>query len=135
MTYSKNGNKLGRPRKFQSVEELQEKIDAYFAGCDEKGEAYTISGLALVMDTNRQTLINYQELEEYASFFDTIKKAKLRVESYAENRLYSGQQVAGVIFSLKNNFGWKDKTETEITGPAGGPIAVKFEGVLDEWSK
>ena len=127
--------KVGQPRKFKSAKELQEKIDQYFVACDETKKPYTITGLALALDTNRQTLINYQSVEGFEEYVDTIKKAKLRVETYAENRLYSGQQVAGVIFSLKNNFGWKDKTETELTGPAGGPIAVKFEGVLDEWSK
>jgi hypothetical protein len=28
----------------------------------------------------------------------------------------------GVIFNLKNNYGWRDKNETEHTGPNGGPI-------------
>ena len=107
---------IGRPRKFQDNEELQKQIDAYFAECDKKEEPYTISGLALALDTNRQTLIRYEELEDEGSeylrsFSDTIKKAKQRVESYAEKSLYSNRQVAGVIFSLKNNYGWRDNQE------------------------
>ena len=41
----------------------------------------TISGLAVALDTSRQTLINYEEREE---FFDTIKRAKQFIESIVE---------------------------------------------------
>jgi hypothetical protein len=46
------------------------------------------------------------------------------VEMSLEQRL-AGQAVTGSIFSLKNNFGWKDKSETDIT--SGG------EPVKNEW--
>ena len=38
--------------------------------------------------------------------------------------LKGSHNVAGCIFDLKNNFGYKDKVETEISGPGGGPIAL-----------
>ena len=38
--------------------------------------------------------------------------------------LKGSHNVAGCIFDLKNNFGYKDKQETEISGPGGGPIAI-----------
>jgi DNA-binding XRE family transcriptional regulator len=104
----------GRPPKFESVESLQKQIDAYFADCVAKDEPYTITGLALALDTTRQTLINYEEKDEY---LDTIKKAKTMVEQYAEKRLFTGTPT-GAIFALKN-FGWKDKQETELTGKDG----------------
>jgi hypothetical protein len=104
-------NPVGHPLKFKSIEELQNKIDAFFIECDVKEEPYTITGLALALDTTRQTLINYEDRPEY---LDTIKKAKARVENYAEKRLFTGQPT-GPIFALKN-FGWKDKTETEHSG-------------------
>lgn len=108
--------KGGQPMKFQSVEELQEQIDQFFNECKESKRPYTITGLALALDTNRQTLMNYEKEPGYEWFFDTIKKAKARVENYVEERLF-GNQVAGPIFNLKNNFkNWKDKTETENTG-------------------
>ena len=37
------------------------------------------------------------------------------VEAFTEEMLITGKNTAGVIFSLKNNFGWKDKTEVEAT--------------------
>ena len=137
----------GRPLKFESVEELQSRIDAYFNDCDphmeelpvweekrnEEGKLikdeygyneivliirkrkteqkpYTITGLALALGTSRQCLVDYEDREE---FFDTIKAAKLRCEQYAEKALFSASPT-GSIFNLKNNYGWKEKTETDI---------------------
>lgn len=107
-------NPVGRPLKFQSVESLQKQIDAFFVECDAKGDPYTITGLALALDTTRQMLCEY---EDRAEFQDTIKKAKARVENYAEKRLYAGQPT-GPIFALKN-FGWSDKQELETYGKNG----------------
>ena len=60
-----------KPLKFKSVEELQEKIDNYFNAMDEQERPYTISGLALFLDTSRRTLLNYEKRQEY---FHTIKR-------------------------------------------------------------
>lgn len=111
---------MARPLLFKSKEELQSKIDAYFESCyseDDKGNRtqvrpYTITGLAVALDTSRQTLVNYEAKEEY---FDTIKKAKDIIENWTEEQLYRNTQVTGVIFNLKNNYDWKDRTETDIT--------------------
>ncbi|MDY6827249.1 MAG: terminase small subunit [Bacillota bacterium] len=116
----------GRPVKYKTAEEIQVVIDAYFTECDEKEEPYTITGLALATDMTRESLVNYGEKEE---FFSTIKKAKLKCHNYAEKRLFSGGQAAGVIFNLKNNYGWKDKIEQEITGPDGKPLGIQVEFV------
>jgi hypothetical protein len=112
------------PLKFQSVEELQAKIDGYFESCWEVNDTgkkvqtrpYTITGLANYLDTNRQTLLNYEEKEAY---FDTIKKAKSRCEQYTEEYLFVGKNTAGGIFNLVNNYGWQNKQSTELTGKDG----------------
>lgn len=102
---------VGRPKKFKSAEELQKAIDKYFAECELVGDPYTVSGLAYALDTNRQTLVNYGEDEE---FFDTIKRAKAKIEAFNEKMLYSKDvPTAGVIFNLKNNYDWKEKQEIE----------------------
>jgi len=98
----------GRPLKFNSVEELQEKIDRYFASCDEQEEPITITGLALALDTTRETLCDYEEND---IFSDTVKMAKLRVQHAYEKRLVRRGN-GGDIFALKN-FGWKDKSEVD----------------------
>jgi transcriptional regulator of met regulon len=119
----------GRPLKYQDINKLQQDIDAYFALCDKGKEIevydkktqevkkitvpipYTITGLAMALDTYRQTLLNYEVKEE---FMDTIKKAKQRVENYAELRLMKGDLFpASAIFALKNH-GWKDQQEIKI---------------------
>lgn len=107
--------------KFKSVQELQERIDAYFELCWETNDEgkrvqtrpYTITGLALALDTNRQTLVNYEEKEEY---FDAIKRAKLMCENYVEEGMLTNKlNSTASIFNMKNNYGWKDKTEQDIT--------------------
>jgi hypothetical protein len=85
---------------------------------------WTITGLALALDTDRHTLINYSEREEY---FHTINKAKLMVENAYEIDLREKGH-AGNIFALKN-FGWKDKTEVDATINQG-----KLTSLLDQFN-
>lgn len=117
----------GRPLKYNSVEAMQNDIDKYFEECDEKGKPYTVSGLAYALGTNRQTLINYESKEE---FFDTIKGAKARIELFNEEMLYNKDvSTTGVIFNLKNNYGWKDKQEIEAD--INSDVTIKVE-LIDE---
>jgi len=136
--------KRSRPLKFQSLEELDKKIQDYFNSCfedkwfdvekrskkgklllDKNGKPKTtpilkkvqikpisITGLAVALNTSRQTLLNYEEKEIY---FDTIKKAKDFIENYVEDGMLSGKiPVAGAIFNLLNNWGgWVNRTETK----------------------
>lgn len=100
--------KVGRPKAFKSVEEVEEKINAYFNYCEEKEKPYTMSGLAYYLGIDRKTLLNYSKNEEY---FHTIKKARDKVQMQLEECLYRLGNNSGVIFNLKNNFDWKDKIE------------------------
>lgn len=114
---TKIGSDTGRPLEFDTVEELEAAVDSYFAkggpAWVDMGEyemfAPTMSGLALHLGVDRKTVTNYGNREP---FFPTIKKARSMVEQALEQRLY-GQSVAGIIFNLKNNFGWQDKQELE----------------------
>lgn len=112
----------GRPPLYSNAQEMQDIIDKYFESVTfehpETGQVIcrpTMSGLAESLDMCRQTLINYGGKEE---FVDTIKRARRKVEVALESNLY-GQSVVGTIFNLKNNFGWKDKTEREHSGSIG----------------
>lgn len=97
--------------KFRSVEELETAITKYFDECAEKEKPLTVSGLAVALGTNRQTLLNYEGKPKYV---DTIKKAKAVIEAFNEELLYSKDvPTIGVIFNLKNNYNWKDKQEIE----------------------
>lgn len=111
----------GRPLKFPNLEALQERIAEYFDKTPK--DEWTITGLALALDTYRQTLVNYEHKDE---FVDAIKKAKQKVENGYEIDLKKHGR-SGTIFALKN-FDWKDKSETDITsgGEAMTPVLVKF---------
>lgn len=99
-------SKGGRPLKFKSVKELEEKIAEYFDKT--KKEEWTITGLALHLDTFRSVLCDYEDKEKFSN---TIKKAKLMVEhSYELDLKKHGR--SGTIFALKN-FDWKDKQIVE----------------------
>jgi len=101
-------NKWWRPLKFESVEILQEKIDAYFKTTSK--DEWTLTWLAVYLDTSRETLQNYQERAE---FFDSIKKAKDMVEMWYEIDLKKKWNT-WTIFALKN-FWWADKMEVDNT--------------------
>lgn len=117
----------GRPLKFPTVESLQERIDLYFNNTKE--EEWTVTGLALALDTNRDTLINYTERPEY---FDTIKKAKEMVHNAYEKDLRRKGR-SGDIFALKN-FGWSDKQEIDHTtkGESINPLVGELTKQLNE---
>lgn len=129
---------------------MQEKIDAYFKECegkimtDEEGKPLlnkygqpiiygakplTITGLALAIGFNsRQSLLNYEGQEE---FLDTIKRAKAKVEEYAESRLFDKDGSNGAKFSLSNNFkGWAEKQQIEAD--VKNDISINVELVDDE---
>lgn len=119
---------MARPRKYKTVVELEAAIDAYFEECagepllDDEGNPIlykglpvitggrppTVTGLAYALGfKSRQALLNYQGKEK---FNDTITRAKLKIESYAEERLFDRDGANGAKFSLMNNFkGWSDR--------------------------
>ncbi len=102
-------DKRGRPLKFKNAAELEGKIEEYFAECVRTGEPLTVTGLALALDTTRETLMDYQEKNGYS---DAVKRAKLRIENAYEKRLIARGN-GGDIFALKQ-FGWKDRMEQAV---------------------
>jgi hypothetical protein len=119
---------VGRPPKFKTPEEMQEAIDAYYAECKERNAPLTMTGLSIALGfESRSSLVDYKKRDD--AFSHTIKKARQEVERAVEERMLSSSGVvAGVIFNAKNNFGWRDRTEQDITsgGDAIAPLLVKF---------
>ena len=104
-------DKGGRPKLYSSVEDMEKDIQKYFEECDKKEKPYTMSGLALALDMDRRSLLNYSKDE---MFFPTIKKAKQKIETQLEeNALLGKGNSTFTIFNLKNNFEWKDNVEVK----------------------
>lgn len=106
--------KVGRPPTYKTPEDMQEDIDIYFKSVTREIEGFevvkpTVEGLAYALGLSRMSLINYAKKDE---FLYTIKRAKQRIAIALETNLW-GNAVTGTIFNLKNNFGWKDKTEID----------------------
>jgi len=165
--------RVGRPKKWQSVEELEELIEAYFRSCfialtreekywvddgtNDEGDPIghynyrtvpakdadgnqlyelvkqpSVTGLAVALDTNRETLLNYETDPSNAAFFDTIKRAKAIIHEHAEQYLYSGKNQTAGIFSLKNNFKWVDRIETDVTSGGKEVSSLVVQAKVDD---
>lgn len=108
-------NPVGRPRLYESSDDFDAKVDAYYHYCKEEGEPVTWTGLALFLGfSSRQSIDEYLK---YDGFSDSVKRAKLLVEWAYEKRVL-GANAAGPIFVLKN-MGWSDKQELSHTSPDG----------------
>ena len=103
-----------------TADDIENKINDYFNYCNENGKPFTMSGLALFLDCSRTTLYNYdKELVKFKDIneddklriLNSVKRAKRMVEAYQEEQLFLGKSPVGTIFSLKNNFNWKDSQE------------------------
>ena len=132
------GNNGGRPPIHTDPEHLESLVRDYFEwiegeegerdaiiGNDDEGkpivgkekywirkpEPPTVTGLTLHIGfSSKSTLYEYAEKVE---FTDSIKKGLTIIEKYHETKVSYGDKCVGNIFVLKN-FGWSDKSETDI---------------------
>lgn len=99
----------GRPAKYDTPEQMEVALNAYFQKCEADKTPLTITGVALALGfESRQSFYDYEERDGFSYI---IKQARLRVENGYEITLRSAS-VTGSIFALKN-MGWKDKTEVD----------------------
>lgn len=105
-------NTTGNVPYYHTPEEMQEKINAYIAECEDREDYVTITGLCYYLGfESRQSFYDYEKKE---AFSYTVKRARLFIESDYEQKLRKYGR-SGDIFGLKN-FGWTDKQEIEHTG-------------------
>lgn len=110
--------KLGRPRIYETPEEMIEVIEDYLSTTQR--DKWLITGLCIHLGLVRDTLIEYGK---NPIFSDTVKRAKMMIESSYEEDLKSHGRT-GTIFALKN-FDWKDKSE--IDANHSGEIGVTMK--------
>lgn len=123
---------MARKPKFESVEQMQALIDAYFESCEgellrekdgsparnKDGDVIwigrrppTIPGLALALGFNsRQSLYNYKAKKE---FVDTISRAQTRVEQYTAEKLFERDSQRGAQFALEYGFRYRQEADAE----------------------
>lgn len=130
----------GQKAAFNSPEKLKKAINAYFESCygfmydkngnmkyDKNGEPiryqkkpFTVSGLAYGIGVSTATLNRYCEgnfdVDMYddphlKKFRDILIRAKQKIESYAESRLYDRDGNYGAKFVLDSSFGWCTQRE------------------------
>ena len=127
----------GRPPKYETPEEMQKIIKEYFEECKAEGKYPTVSMMAFRLGMSRKVLLEYEtsvENDEHlkqldksvkAGFGNTIKAAKQYIEGCYEDKLInSPNSPIGTIFTLKNNYNWKDKQEIEQTNKT---ISIELE--------
>lgn len=116
---------MGRPRLYQDHASFAAKVDEYFESLETSGKRPTLAGLSYFMDfEDRETFVRYAEYGD--EFSRTVKQTRMRIEDDRwQSLIDKGGFTPGLIFDLKNNHGWKDKTEQEVTGADGGPVQVQ----------
>lgn len=123
---SNTNKRMGRPFKFTDPDKLDMQIEEFFNDCKENKRIPTVTGLAVYLDTDRLTLLNYENCIDNPAYeeldydvkvhlINSIKRAKQRVESEYEQALFNKNSAVGAIFTLKNNYKWVDKQEIEQT--------------------
>lgn len=141
---NKNEKYNHRPPAYDSPEEMQGKIDAYFNGGMKKRTVYvgkdkipmqvevpTITGLCNFLGfESRQSFYDYEKKEDFTYI---IKKARQRIEQEYEELLQWGNTV-GAIFVLKN-MGWSDKQELEMSGNLATDNTHTLKNINDWYDK
>lgn len=118
---------------FSSAAELEERIDAYFAGCDREMKLYGPAGLALALDLELEALMSLREGKEGAELMRPVKRAFLRIQDQVETDpryREKGGMATRAIFALKQPWlgAYQDKTESTH----GVTVNVKMGGGMDE---
>ena len=137
------GNTGGRPPRYDSPEELQKKVAEYLDWEDEcrnrdaKGVGkglYTISGCALFLGF--ATRDSFYDLEKREDFSYTMKRFRLFMTHWNEQKLYYMGTFAGSQLWLKNFGGYKDESTvnenfTNLTADFGTTIPTTHESTKD----
>lgn len=109
---------LGRPPLYATAEELGIAIDEYFNYCVREERKPTLAGLAYDLGyVSKQSVYDQEKRGDAFSYH--IKRARLKIESYHEARLYE-TGATGSMCWLNNHAGYVSRQE--ITGKDGGPL-------------
>jgi hypothetical protein len=104
--------RIGRPLKIKSPEELALKALEYFEWSDQNDKGkYTFAGLRMWIGFSRE---NWREYKVKPDFVDTMNQIEGILEDFFEKKLQWAGSTQGAIFWLKNKAGWKDESQQKI---------------------
>lgn len=114
-------------------QQVAQRTQEYFQMCVQFNNRASVAGYALALGTNRQTLLHWVNdkgakpekvrgiLQRYFAVFEaTTETALLEGQSYP----------LSVMFLAKNNLGYKDKQEINITAPDIQPTVEQMQQEL-----
>lgn len=108
-------NAVGRPTKY-IPEIIFPKTQEYLESCGKENmELPTVEGLALALDVNDDTIVEWAK--KYPDFSATLKKLVFKQKNQLMNDgMYGGKEInsAMAIFLLKANHGMKDGEGTYV---------------------
>lgn len=130
---------MALPAKYQTAEEMLEVAAKYFQHEKDNVRVPTMTGLTLYLGfkTRKSLMDNKQRGDD---FMEVYEWCRLQVEAAMESELINRPaNVTGLIFSLKNNFDWKDKQELDHGGQPDNPIQHEVASrpplTREEWEK
>jgi len=97
---------------FQTVEEMEVKINSYFQ--DISNQPYHIAGLKLhvgIFDDSTYKLYSRSHEGHYQQFNQILKAAEHIIESGLVDQLFTARRYGAVIFYLKSKLGYTDTIE------------------------
>lgn len=118
---------------FSSVAELEDRIDAYFDGCDAEKKLYGPAGLALALDLELEDLMSLREGKEGAELMRPVKRAFLRIQDQVETDpryREKGGMATRAIFALKQP--WLGAYQDKIEAKQDLTVNVKMGSGMDE---
>ena len=129
--------RMGRPRKYITCMDLEAMCELYFEEIDRENEErenkklktkpYTITGLALFLGMDTDSLLDYQKRKDFSGI---VKRYKALVSlDLQERSIMDHKQTTGCIFNLKCNHNMVETKHIELSGPDGGSIESKVEYV------
>ena len=96
--------------KTSNPDKIRRKIDMYFENIKKNHDVPTLTDLAMHLGCTRMNLVDYKNTD---AFGPMIQEAKSRCEVFLEKKMISGVPATGLIFILKNNYGWNDKVQID----------------------
>lgn len=116
-------NKGGRPTKYSM--EVYKTLDIYLKNKSEAGELPTVTGFAIALGINEDTL--YEWAKHHTRLSETLKDIMtLQKDFLLQNSLNGTKKEATSIFLLKANHGMMETSRQEITGKDGKDLNINI---------